>query len=198
MTGEDHHGKIGRGPIVTDFITSDDSIVACNKVLTSACEDYSSFNFLSVEIKGDDLKTFYVSNSPRTNHEVPHGFVGLGNSPLKKPFKKVEAGTAEFEKVLNSHKNCNKDELVDALMTILMNDNKFFPDDELTARHNEAASLFSSIHVEIPHEDYGTRTRTVILVDDEGNVDYVEDTMTSLDPRGDWARTHLRIPKKDL
>lgn len=80
-------------------------------------------------------------------------------------------------------------------MKILKDQRKHFPDAELTARRNETAEIFSSIHVEMP-EGYGTRTRTIILVDEAGNVDYIEETMTSLDPHGEWIRTHLKIPKK--
>jgi uncharacterized protein with NRDE domain len=195
VTGENHHGVRGRGPIVTDWIKSEESITVSNQQLSSVCEEFSSFNFLSVEIKSDDIKTFYVSNSPRTLHEIPPGFIGLGNSPLRKPFKKVEAGTEEFEKVLDIHKNSSKEDLLDSLMNILKSDKKHLPDEELLARKNETAEFFSSIHVEMPEEDYGTRTRTIILIDEAGNVDYVEETMTSLDPNGEWAKTHLTIPK---
>lgn len=197
VTGENHHGQRGRGPIVTDFIKSYESITVCNQELSSVSQEFSSFNFLSVEIKGNDISQFYVSNSPRTLHEIPLGFTGLGNSPLRKPFKKVEAGTEEFEKVLNSHKNSSKEILIEALMKILKNTHKHFPDAELTARRDETAERFSSIHVEMPEEGYGSRTRTIILVDEEGNVDYIEETMTSLDPNGEWAKKHLTIPMKN-
>lgn len=197
VTGENHHGQRGRGPIVTDWIKSNESIIESSQNLSQLCQEFSSFNFLSVEIEGDDISQFYVSNSPRTLHEVPLGFIGLGNSPLRKPFKKVEAGTEEFERVLNIHKNSTKEELVEGLMEVLKSTKRHFPDPELTARRNETAEKFSSIHVDLSEEDYGTRTRTIILVDEEGKVDYIEETMTSLDPNGEWTKTHLTIPKSN-
>ena len=186
VTGESHHGIRGRGPIVTNWITSDDSIIESNEELGSACQEFSSFNFLSVEIKGDDIKSFYVCNTPQKMHEVSLGYTGLGNSPISKPFQKV---------VLDSHKHSSKEKLIEELMKILKNKVRFFPDAELLLRRQETAERFSSIHVEMPKEGYGTRTRTIILVDESGNVDYIEETMTSLDPDGEWEKTHLTIPK---
>jgi uncharacterized protein with NRDE domain len=100
-----------------------------------------------------------------------------------------------FENVLNRHKNSSKDELVEGLMDVLKCKQKNFPDAELSERKQETAEYFSSIHVELPDEDYGTRTRTIILVDQSGNVDYIEETMMSLDPNGEWSKSHLTIPK---
>jgi uncharacterized protein with NRDE domain len=196
VTGETHHGIRGRGPIVTNWIKSEDSIENWNQELGGSCQEFSSFNFLSVEIKADDIKCHYVCNTPQTSNKVPLGFSGLGNSPMSLPFKKVDAGTEEFRRVLESHKDSSKDKLVEELMKILKCTTKHFPDEELTKRRLETAVHFSSIHVELPNESYGTRTRTIILVDDSDNVDYIEETMTSLDPIGEWAKTHLTIPKK--
>jgi uncharacterized protein with NRDE domain len=196
VTGETHHGIRGRGPIVTNWIKSEESIEKWNRELGGACQEFSSFNFLSVEIKGNDMKSFYVSNTPQTTNEVPLGFTGLGNSPLTKPFRKVDAGTEEFRRVLEGNKDSSKDQLVEELTKILKSKVSHFPDEELTTRRQETAELFSSIHVEIPNDFYGTRTRTIILVDEANNVDYIEETMTSLDPNGEWAKTHLTIPKK--
>lgn len=195
VTGESHHGIRGRGPIVTNWITTDDSIIKSNEELGSACQEFSSFNFLSVEIKGDDIKSYYVCNTPQKMHEVSLGYTGLGNSPIAKPFNKVEAGTAEFQKVLDSHKQSSKEKLIEELMKILKSKTKHYPDAELLLRRQETAERFSSIHVEMPEEGYGTRTRTIILVDESDNIDYIEETMTSLDPDGEWEKTHLTIPK---
>lgn len=197
VTGEDAKGKLGRGPIVTDWIKSTGSIEEFNENLHSKCQDYGSFNLLSVEIKSDDIKTFYVSNRPTTAHAVPLGFSGLGNSPLGAPFKKVEAGTSHFQKLLESHKDKSKEDLIEASLNLLKDKTKYFPDPELFSRQPEFAEHFSSIHFSLPNHGYGTRTRTVILVDENDNIDYIEETMTSEDPNGEWERTHLKIPKQN-
>lgn len=93
---------------------------------------------------------------------------------------------------MNIHKNSSKEKLIEALMNVLKSDKIYFPDAELTAR--EKSEKFASIHVELREEGYGTRTRTVILVDEENNVDYVEETMTE---NGEWKTTYLTIPKRN-
>ena len=197
VTGDDQiHGKRGRGPIVTNFIKCrDETIELQADKLVNQCQDYSSFNFLSVVINNDDIKTFYVSNTPKISQKLPPGFYGLGNSPLSRPFKKVDEGIKQFKEVLDAHAHSTKEELLENLTNILKNKEKFMPDLELTSRRKETAEHFSSIHVVLPDEGYGTRTRTIILVDETGNIDYVEETMTSEDPDGKWATTHLKIPK---
>jgi len=199
ITGETNKGKEGRGPLVLNYIESEDHNDHIERLLDSSHE-YSSFNLLSVEINNDEIRTFYVSNIPKTSHYIPLyiplGFIGMSNSPLKDPFKKVDAGTEKFQQVLENHKESSKEDLVSALMEILMDKTSYLEgDEELLARRNDTAEFFSSIHVEIPDGGYGTRTRTVILVDNENNVDYIEETMSSEDPRGEWEKTHLKIPK---
>jgi uncharacterized protein with NRDE domain len=188
----------GRGPIVTDFITGTDTIEDYTKRLSSLSHEFSSFNFLSVEMKSnEDIKMFYISNSPQRLEKLPsNGFFGLGNSPLSSPFKKVSAGTEQFKEILNSHENKSKEELTTALMNLLKCDTRHYPDDELRARLQDTAERFSSIHVGLSELGYGSRTRTVILVDDNYNVEYLEETMTGEDPNGDWVTTCHTIPNK--
>jgi len=195
LISESNQGKVGRGPVVVDWIKGRGPIEDYNNELHANCEDFGSFNFLSVQINSDGIKTFYVSNTPKTIQELPSGFTGLGNSPLSAPFKKVVSGTSNFQELLENQKNSSKDELIEASLNLLKNNTKYFPDAELTSRQKEAAEDFSSINVKIPGHGYGTRTRTVILVDDQDNIDYIEETMASEDPKGEWERTHLKIPK---
>lgn len=196
ITGDEqnhkHGEKLGRGPIVTDFIKSADSFETYNKELSKLSEEFNSFNFLSVEVNKNDIKSVYISNTPPVLQNVILGFGGLGNSPMSTPFKKVEVGTKHFQEVLELHNDASQEDLIEALLAILKDETKYYPDAELLARRRETAEPFSSITVRLP--GYGTRTRTVILVDMDNNVDYIEETMISEDPNGEWIRTHLKIP----
>lgn len=40
--------------------------------------------------------------------------------------------------------------------------------------------------------DFFFRTRTVVIVDADNNVDFYEETMITSDPYGDWKKTHLK------
>jgi uncharacterized protein with NRDE domain len=198
ISGEENNGRRGRGPIVTDFIKGSDSIEDYTDRLSSLSHEFSSFNFLSVEMKSnEDMKMFYISNSPKRLEKLTsNGFIGLGNSPMSSPFKKVENGTELFKAILESHKDKSKEELIAGLMNLLKSDTKHYPDEELHARLQDTAEQFSSIHVNFPDLGYGTRTRTVILVDEDHNLDYIEETMASEDPEGCWETTRLTITNK--
>jgi uncharacterized protein with NRDE domain len=149
-----------------------------------------------VEIKpNEDIKMYYISNSPQRLEKLPsNGCIGLGNSPLSSPFKKVSVGTEQFKEILDSHKDKSKEELITSLMNLLKSDTKHYPDEELLARLQDTAEEFSSINVGYSELGYGSRTRTVILVDNDCNVEYIEETMTSEDPNGKWETTRLTIP----
>lgn len=54
------------------------------------------------------------------------------------------------------------------------------------------ATCLSAIFVRVPAEFYGSRTHTVILIDQNNKMDLYEQTMTSLDPDGEWLKTHLK------
>lgn len=194
VTGEHRYGKLGRGPIVTDFIKSTESIELHNQKLFDQSQDFGNFNFLSVAINRDDINVHYVSNTPKTAQKLSPGFIGLGNSPMCHPFKKVEEGTEIFKKIVEKHSADCKDDFIEHLLTMLKCDQRYLPDDELQMRRQESAPFFSSIHVRITEVHYGSRTRTIILVDNNDNIDYLEETMTTMDPDGPWERTHITLP----
>lgn len=49
----------------------------------------------------------------------------------------------------------------------------------------------SSICVKMPQADYGTRTRTVILIDWQNRMDMFEETMLTPDPDNEWKKSHI-------
>ena len=85
----------------------------------------------------------------------------------------------------------NDESLVTMMMTFLQSDKKCWPDKELLERRGEFAEPLSSIRVNAPDVGYGSRTRTVILVDEFNNVDYYEETLDS--SNGEWLKTHLKL-----
>jgi uncharacterized protein with NRDE domain len=194
VTGEEAKGTKGRGSIVTDWINNDNTLSSYNQDLFSICEKFNSFNFISV-IMDDNNKVdgYYISNSPKNLEKISTGFIGLGNSPLKSPFKKVEVGVELFKNLINEHQNSSKDELIKSLKLFLSNNERHFPDDELSKRKPEEPERYSSIHIELKEHLYGTRTRTIILVDENNNIDYIEETMVDANPDGEWTETRLKL-----
>lgn len=183
----------GRGPIALDFIGGDDLIEVHNKKLCDVCSNYNSFNFLSVEITSEHIKTVFTNNATKSSVNVEPGVVGISNSPIDSPLRKVEAGKKTFHKIIEEFKDKNKDLLIEKLMNLLNCKERHYPDEELMRRRGDDAELFSSIHV-TGHELYGSRTRSVILIDQFNNIDYIEDTIVSEDPKNQiWDRTRFLI-----
>lgn len=174
-------------------INNKDSLSSHNEKLFNKCEEFNSFNFLSIDIQEKDIEASYISNSPKNLSNLTPGIFGLGNSPLKSPFKKVEAGVEIFKKIISENYD-EQEELIESLKTFLRCDFQHFPDDELIKRKHENPERFSSIHIELKDLGYGTRTHTILLVSNDNEVDYIEETMVTTDPHGPWKMTRLRLP----
>lgn len=87
-----------------------------------------------------------------------------------------------------------KDNLVDGLMDLLKDETKFPQDPELMRRvrnmekFSDVCTKLSSINVSVPEIMYGSRTRTVILIDRNNQLDFYEETWLE---GNNWTRSHI-------
>jgi uncharacterized protein with NRDE domain len=133
----------------------------------------------------------FHSNAPKCLLDLTNNNVfGFGNSPYDKSLAKVNYGTKLFEDIIFKNKNEDKEIILNKLIELLKDDTKCWPDEELKFRAPEWGEYLSSIKVNVPEHNYGTRTHTIILFDHFNNVDYYEETMT---PNGEWKNTHLTL-----
>lgn len=79
-------------------------------------------------------------------------------------------------------------------MNFLKSSTKHRPCPELSKRRPLDEEIFSSIHVDYASAQYGSRNRSVILVDHDDNVDYVEERMISENDK--WERKWLKMGNK--
>lgn len=68
------------------------------------------------------------------------------------------------------------------------------PDDELKKRSPEAFNELSSIFVHHKLAKYGTRTHSIVLVDDLNRITFVEE---NLEPDGSWKRQIFNTQSKN-
>ncbi|XP_004527372.1 transport and Golgi organization protein 2 isoform X2 [Ceratitis capitata] len=208
LTGEPKpRNAKGRGMIVSNFVASTDdcNIDHYNSELLAECTKYSAFNFVSIEI-GDSKKPAKISllsNTPAGLEHFDEGKChGFGNSLAAVPFQKVINGRERFQNIVdNFHKNLQtstpddaynmQNELVTNLKNLLKCKHKFWPDAELKRRAPNWGEHLSALNVNIPNAEYGSRTHTVILVDEYDKMHFYEETMAGLDPEGEWRCTHL-------
>eukprot|EP00099_Drosophila_melanogaster_P006883 NP_001259525.1 transport and golgi organization 2, isoform C [Drosophila melanogaster] len=198
LTGEPKpRDAVGRGMIVADYVTRADeehSILNYNERLLKDCTKYSAFNFVSIEIgsASQPARVKLLSNVPPTLEDFQNGeCYGFGNSLPHSPFEKVRHGKQEFEAIVKAHGEASVETLSAQLMQLLRNKHKFWPDDELKTRAPNWGEGLSSLNVHIEEHAYGSRTHSVVLVDSENKMHFIEETMTGLDPHGEWNKTHI-------
>ncbi|XP_046386177.1 transport and Golgi organization protein 2 homolog isoform X2 [Ischnura elegans] len=179
-----HPNPIGRGYLVANFLK--EPMSSGVDYLTSVKNDgkeYNHFNMIAVEIKLSEVKVSHYSNAyDQDPVTLPNGVMGFGNSALEKPFQKVSEGKKMFMEIINKYGNEeHKKTLVEELMAFLKCKTQHYPDHQILEQvpniPDEKHRMHSSLYVENLHLDYGTRTHTVILVDHENKVDFIEWTM---------------------
>lgn len=146
-------------------------------------------------------KISICSNAPSNMTHFDEGkCYGFGNSLHNAPFQKVLYGQQKFEEIIKKFIENSKTietaeqteiDLIMDLQNLLKNPQQFWPDAELERRAPKWGQYLSSLNVNVPQAGYGSRTHTVILVDDNNKMHFYEETMTGLDPQGEWRKTHL-------
>uniref|UniRef100_A0A182RNB4 Transport and Golgi organization protein 2 n=1 Tax=Anopheles funestus TaxID=62324 RepID=A0A182RNB4_ANOFN len=207
VTGENKANvSNGRGPIVANFLSGELTGRAYSEQLL-AQDNFGAFNFVSIELdaangdrpEGSNQPTggtvLHTSNAPHSITACKTGqALGFGNSTLEKPLQKVCRGREQFAEIV-ARRNvsfADKDAFVDELMGLLKNDVRHFPDADLTRRAGQHAEFLSSINVRMPNGSYGSRTRTVILVDQSNHMEFIEETLIGTDPQtGEWITTRI-------
>ncbi|CAG9861450.1 unnamed protein product [Phyllotreta striolata] len=176
LTGVVVENSTGRGTIITDYLTSSLSYPQYCEVLDRT--NYGGYNFVSIELSKEESVTYQHSNIPKiTSSYMGKHTMGFGNSPIFNPLYKVRGGRNRFEEIIEKH--LTKECLEQALLELLKDGNtKYLPDDELQRRQPLAFENLSSIFIEIDPPGYGTRTHTLIFIDYDWNLSFIEYTMT--------------------
>uniref|UniRef100_A0A8W7PTE8 Transport and Golgi organization protein 2 n=1 Tax=Anopheles coluzzii TaxID=1518534 RepID=A0A8W7PTE8_ANOCL len=210
VTGENKANVTnGRGPIVANFLKGELTSRAYSEQLL-AQDNFGAFNFVSIQLdaNGSDRSedrsegrnqsggtVLHTSNAPHSIDTCKTGqALGFGNSTLEKPLQKVCRGREQFDEIVA---RCNvpfadKDALVHELMGLLKSDVRHFPDPELTRRAGQHAEFLSSVNVRMPNGSYGSRTHTVILIDHNNHMEFIEQTLSGNDPHtGEWITTRI-------
>lgn len=210
VTGENKANVTnGRGPIVANFLTGEMPSRKYSEALL-AQDNFGAFNFVSIELDATNAQVdcpegvpphrgggtvLHTSNAPHSIEQCRAGeALGFGNSTLQKPLQKVCRGKEQFAEIVAKRNVpfADTDAFVDDLMELLKSDVRHYPDPELTRRAGQHAEFLSSINVRMPNGSYGSRTRTVILIDHQNNMEFIEETLIGTDPlNGEWQRSRM-------
>jgi len=196
----------GRGFLVVDYLNSD---VAAGDYLDEINKNestYNPFNLILLEPsdRGEyDLWMYSRGRQGHTNSCLPKKFCagtfGISNHPVDKNFIKSEKGKKILHKISESNVT-SKEEIFFELEKMLKDCDSNWPDEQILeqsiCKDEEGGSILeyleclSSICVKTPV--YGTRTHSMIIVDNENFLHFKEITLEN----GEWKTTEESIELK--
>jgi len=161
-----------RGRLVSDFLTGGMGAAEYMEGVERDAGLYNGFNLIA----GDTAGFFYYSNREGRTRGLAAGVYGLSNHLLDTPWPKVTSSKSAFGALLKNGASEPTTELL-----ALLSDRGRPADDLLpsTGIGQEWERLLSSAFIASDH--YGTRCSTVVLVDRDGGIVFVERTFG---PRG--------------
>lgn len=158
-------GAPSRGKLVSGFLRGNQSAQDYLRELDSVADRYNGFNLLF----GDRHGLWCFSNCGEGERELAPGVYGLSNHLLDTPWPKVAHGKSALADAMDALPD-------EEPLFALLRDDSIAPDDALprTGVSLEWERLLSASFVRSPA--YGTRSSTVVLMDNSGNLRFAEQT----------------------
>ncbi len=152
-----------RGQLVSEFLMNGDQTEEYLKEVHLKADQYNGFNLLLGKL--DQL--YYYSNYQSKILKLQPGHYGLSNALLDTPWPKVKRGKEKFASVIEQEVDVNN-------LFEMLRDESIAPDDQLpdTGLELERERALSAMFIKTPN--YGSRCSTVVLVDQNNAVNYVE------------------------
>ena len=153
-----------RGQLVSDYLEQDIAPEVYLKKVEPKAATYNGFNLLT----GNSEEFYYLSNYKTGVDKITSGLHGLSNHLLETPWPKVEKGKQKLKTILSSPAISS-----DKLFEFLYDEDRA-ADDQLpdTGIGLERERALSSMFIKSP--GYGSRCSTVILIDQDNNVEFSE------------------------
>jgi len=153
-----------RGNLTLDFLISNISAEEYYNKLKPSLDNYNGFNLLL----GDIDSLYYFSNNTDGIQKLDSEIYGISNALLNTPWPKVEKAKQQLGNLLKQE-DVHPFEVIDILKNTTTAKDENLPD---TGVGLELERMLSSIFIK--SEKYGTRCSSVILVDNENKVQFVE------------------------
>ena len=159
-------GARSRGELVSQYLHGIDSPSKYLERIKGQRDQYNGFHLLV----GDLSSLWYYSWARNSVEQVLPGIYGLSNDHLNTPWPKVQKGVQKLNTMVQDKPSVLETEGLFALL----NDSALAEDRELpdTGVGTEMERMLSSIFIQSPY--YGTRSSTVLLIDYDNRVSFVE------------------------
>ena len=156
-----------RGRLVTGFLAGEDEPGIYIARLMPEAARYNGFNLLA----GDRKDLYWYSNRGEGIRRLGPGIHGLSNRLLDTPWPKVTRAKKMFRHVLSAGDDVDPEALFRLLEDRMRPADKDLPD---TGMGLELERILSPIFITSPA--YGTRSSSILLMDREGDVTFLERT----------------------
>jgi uncharacterized protein with NRDE domain len=157
-------GAPSRGKLITDYVSGSKTGLDYLNELVPTANLYNGFNL----VVGSVDKLWYLSNYKAGIDLLTKGFFGLSNHLLQTPWPKVEVGKKMLTPLLQQA-HINAQQLLSVMYNDVQASDETLPQTGLPlARERALSSMF------IKTDNYGTRCSTVVLVDYDNQVEFVE------------------------
>lgn len=176
-----------RGKIVTDFLLSEILPVEYARELTEKGDQYNGFNLVFGEINN----LYYFSNQTNKVIHLENKIYGLSNHLLDTAWHKVAQSKNSFKQKIS------EDEISEEELFEILFDETAAPDDLLpeTGIGLELERAVSPVFIKT--ESYGTRSSTIVFVDEDDNVSFVEKSLNIETNKWETNRFNFKIEKKE-
>jgi uncharacterized protein with NRDE domain len=163
-------GAPSRGRLVSDFLLGQKEPMEYLDSLDREAEKYNGFNL----IIGDKGQLYWYSNRRHGVQSLGSGVYGLSNHLLDTPWPKVIRGKDALTSLFSGQRAPSLEELFHILADRTLADDESLPH---TGVELEWERILSPIFIKSP--TYGTRSSTVVLIDAENRVTFVEKTFNA-------------------
>lgn len=161
-------GQFSRGDIVCDFLANSVAPVDFIQKILNNKGSYGGYNI----VVGDGNQLLHYNNVLDQMNKITPGTHSLSNHTLNTPWPKVAKGKKKLSEYVQSHSGeVAIDSLFDIISDQTMADDLELPE---TGVGLEMERLLSPLFIKSPN--YGTRSSTVLLIDKENHVTFVERT----------------------
>ena len=155
-----------RGNLTLNFLINEETPEAYFKKLKPTLNDFNGFNLLFGTV--DEL--YYFSNKSNGLQKIKPGIHGISNAILDTPWPKVEKSKRQLQNLIR------REDIHPWKVLNILDDTSPAKDVELpdTGVGLELERILSPIFIK--SEKYGTRSSTVVMVDKNNKVSFVEKT----------------------
>ena len=159
-----------RGKLVKGFLTCREDAGTYLRMLTKNGDKYNGFNLMF----GDKNRFCWYSNQGGENPDLASGMYGLSNQLLDTPWPKVIRIKKAMKYLLSEQDELIPEDIFKILCDSHVVDDPGLPDTGISI---ERERVLSPIFIASP--GYGTRSSTIIFIDREDQVTFLERTYNS-------------------